>query len=87
MDGTLSSEFGRIFDQPNDRIHVASALTLSDCIRLCVDFSWQHREYSHEECFAYNYDLDNDTCELIHSPAVSNYRVAFQTRWKTGWKY
>ena len=85
--GTVTVEYGRISNMVNDRIHVASASTLDDCVRECIDFTSKYNQYVFEECFAYNYDVDNYTCELIHSAARMNYVVGFQTRWKTGFKY
>ena len=66
---------------------MASALTQADCIRECVDFKKNHNEYSNEDCFAYNYDFDRYTCELIHSLEKIEYQVTVQSRWKTGFKY
>jgi hypothetical protein len=84
--GTVSSDYGRVSNMPNDRIHVAAAMTIPDCIRLCVDFSKTYLEYVYEDCFAYNYEIDTFTCELIHSEQPANYIVGFQTRWITGLK-
>ncbi|CAF1606751.1 unnamed protein product [Adineta ricciae] len=86
-DGTVTAEYGRISNMANDRIHVASALTLDECVRECIDFTRNYNQYVFEECFAYNYDTNNYTCELIHSVARMNYVVSSQTRWKTGFKY
>ena len=72
---------------PNDLIYVASAVTLPDCIRLCVDFSKTYLEYGYDDCFAYNYDIDSLTCELIHSKEAMDYTTSIQTRWMTGIKY
>lgn len=73
---------------PDNRIHVAAALTLTDCIRQCVDFTKKYDIYLYEDCYAYNYDFDRYTCELIHSiERMNNYTVSLQTRWQTGFKY
>ncbi len=72
---------------PDDSIHVAAALTEADCIRQCVDFIKTYNEYIYEDCYAYNYDFDNYTCELIHSIEPENYIISIQSRWKTGLKY
>jgi hypothetical protein len=85
--GTVSSDYGRISNMPDDRIYVAAASTLPDCIRLCVDFSKTYFEYANEDCFAYNYDFDRLACELIHSEEPMDYTVSIQTRWLTGIKY
>lgn len=85
--GTVSSDYGRISNIANDRIHVSSALTQTDCIRQCVDFKKVHDEYIYEDCFAYNYDYDQYTCELIHSIEPLNYIVSTELRWKNGFKY
>ncbi|UJR30957.1 hypothetical protein I4U23_018469 [Adineta vaga] len=86
-EGTLTVEYGRISNMPDNRIHVAAALTLDDCIRECVDFSRRYDRYVFEECHAYNYDFDKYTCELIHSIKPMSYTIDPQTRWKTGLKY
>ncbi|CAF3487560.1 unnamed protein product [Rotaria sp. Silwood1] len=86
-EGTLVSDYGRISNIPNYHIHVTNTVKLADCIRQCVDFAKNYKEYIDEDCFAYNYDIDKYTCELIHSTAPMNYIVSFQTRWKTGFKY
>ena len=85
--GTVSSDYGRISNMPDNRIHVAAALSLPDCVRLCVDFSKTYLEYTYEDCFAYNYDIDKFTCELIHSVTSLSYNITFETRWITGFKY
>jgi hypothetical protein len=66
-EGTLSIEYGRISNIASDQIHVAAAITEADCVRQCVDFSKNHVEYIYEDCFAFNYEFDVNTCELIHS--------------------
>ncbi len=71
---------------PDDCIHVATASTLTDCIRECVDFSTKYHQYVFQDCFGYNYEFDTDTCELIHSIEAMSYTVDFQTRWQTGFK-
>ncbi|CAF2881952.1 unnamed protein product [Rotaria sp. Silwood2] len=81
------SEYGRISNIPDFHIHVTNTIRFADCIRQCVDFSKNYKEYINEDCFAYNYDIDKYTCELIHSTAPMNYIISFQTRWKTGFKY
>ncbi|CAF2499772.1 unnamed protein product [Rotaria sp. Silwood2] len=86
-EGTLVSEYGRISNIPDFHIHVTNTIRFADCIRQCVDFSKNYKEYINEDCFAYNYDIDKYTCELIHSTAPMNYIISFQTRWKTGFKY
>jgi hypothetical protein len=86
-EGTVSSQYGRISNMPDDNIHVAAALTEADCIRQCVDFIKTYNEYIYEDCYAYNYDFDNYTCELIHSIEPENYIISIQSRWKTGLKY
>jgi hypothetical protein len=86
-EGTISNQYGRISNIPDDNIHVASALTEADCIRQCVDFMKNYSEYIYEDCYAYNYDFDTDTCELIHSTQPENYIISTQDRWKTGLKY
>lgn len=85
--GTLSNEYGRISNIPNDHIHVSNALTEANCIRLCVDFVKNHEEYIYEDCFAYNYDIDNNACELIHSIEAMQYIISSESRWKAGLKY
>ena len=84
--GTVSSDYGRVVNMPNDRIHVSAALTEADCVRQCVDFSVHRHEYFGEECFAFNYQFDQFTCELIHSLEPMDYEVGFQTRWRMGLK-
>lgn len=86
-EGTVSSEYGRISNIPDSSIHVSAALSQADCVRQCVDFTKNHFEYTFEDCFAYNYDFDGYTCELIHSIQPIDYIVSTQTRWKTGFKY
>lgn len=85
-DGTVTVQYGRISNMPDQRIHVAAALTLADCVRECVDFSRNYDRYVFEECFAYNFDFDRYTCELIHSVNVMNYTVEPVQRWQTGRK-
>jgi hypothetical protein len=85
--GTVSSQYGRINNIADDQIYVSAASTEADCIRQCVDFSKNHEEYLYDECYAYNYNPDEDTCELIHSPEPLDYTIGIQTRWKTGLKY
>ena len=85
--GTVSSQYGRIANMPDYRIHVSAALSQTDCIRQCVDFRKNHDEYTFEDCFAYNYDIDKYTCELIHSIEPITYKISIQTRWITGFKY
>lgn len=84
--GTLTNQFGRISNMANDQIHVSASLTLSECVRQCADFSHYYLQYSDEECYAYNYDTNEYTCELIHSKEPLNYFVTFQTQWMTGLK-
>lgn len=84
--GTVSSDYGRISNIPNDHIHVTAALTEADCVRQCVDFRVNHREHVYDDCFAYNYQFDQFTCELVHSPEPMEYQTSIQTRWKTGLK-
>lgn len=84
---TVSSEFGRISNLPEDQIHVASANNLNDCVRRCVDFSKSFPQYYQEDCYAYNYDDDNHSCELIHSPSPILYQISNNPRWITGLKY
>ena len=85
-EGTLTSEYGRISNIDEHNIHVAAALTQSHCIRECVDFKKNYPQYYNEDCYAYNYDIDNKTCELIHSTEPTEYTVDIQLRWKTGFK-
>ena len=85
--GTLTHEYGRISNINNENIYVSASLTITDCIRQCVDFSQNHLEYLFEDCFAYNYDTEKYTCELIHSIEPLNYEISFQTQWMTGFKY
>ena len=84
--GTLTSQFGRISNMANEQIHVSASLTLSECVRQCADFSHYYLQYYDEDCFAYNYDTKEYTCELIHSREPLNYLVGFQTQWLTGLK-
>lgn len=84
--GMVSSDYGRVFNMPNKHIHVSAALTEADCVRQCVDFRVHHHDYFDEECFAYNYEFDRFTCELIHSFEPMNYQVSYQSRWRTGLK-
>ena len=84
--GTLTNQFGRISNMANDQIHVSASVTLSDCIRQCADFTRHYLQYYGEDCFAYNYDTREDTCELIHSKQPMDYSVSFQTQWLTGLK-
>ena len=84
--GTLTNQFGRISNMANDRIHVSATLTLSQCVRQCADFSQYYIQYYDEDCFAYNYDTKEYTCELIHSKEPLNYFAGFQTQWMTGLK-
>ncbi|CAF0874677.1 unnamed protein product [Rotaria sordida] len=86
-EGTVVSEYGRISNIPNAYIHVTNTIQLADCIRQCIDFAKNYKEYIDEDCFAYNYDIDKYACELIHSITPMNYMISFQTRWKTGFKY
>ncbi|CAF1551105.1 unnamed protein product [Adineta steineri] len=86
-EGSLSADYGRISNMPDDSIFVTAASTLTDCIRQCVDFERDLDIYVFDQCFAYNYQIDQYTCELIHSVKQMNYTVGFQTRWITGLKY
>jgi hypothetical protein len=86
-EGTITSDYGRISNIDNDQIYVSASLTITDCIRKCAEFTSQHFEYGLEDCYAYNYDMQNYTCELIHSIGQLDYIVSFQTRWMTGFKY
>lgn len=84
--GTLTNQYGRIDNIDNERIHVAASLTIIDCIRKCADFRRSYPEYYNEDCLAYNYDIKNYSCELIHSTEPLSYSISFQTRWMTGLK-
>lgn len=84
--GTLTNDFGRIDNINNDQIHVAASLTLTECIRECAEFDHRYSEYYGEDCYAYNYDIQNYSCELIHSEQQLTYSTAFQTQWFTGVK-
>ncbi len=85
--GTVTSDYGRISNIDNQYIYVSASLTLTDCIRQCVDFSRNHLEYIFDDCFAYNYYVTAYTCELIHSSQPMDYTISFQTQWITGFKY
>lgn len=80
----MTSDYGRINNIVDSQIHVASALSLTDCVRQCVDFRRRFNEYNDDECFAYNFQIDDFTCELIHSTNRLNYNVDVQSRWITG---
>ena len=85
-DGTLTNDYGRIDNIDNDHIHVAASSTVTDCIRECVEFRQYYTEYYGDDCHAYNYNIENYACELIHSPQPLSYSIGFQTRWMTGLK-
>lgn len=84
--GTVTNTYGRISNIDNEHIFVSASLSVMNCIRQCADFSINHPEYTFEDCFAYNYDIENYTCELIHSIEPLEYTISFQTKWMTGFK-
>jgi len=84
---TITNTYGRISNIDNNNIYVSASLSVADCTRQCADFSVNHLEYTFEDCFAYNYDIEKNTCELIHSIEPLEYTISFQTQWMTGFKY
>ena len=84
--GTLTNDYGRIDNIDNAQIHVAASLTVIDCVRECVQFRQSYTQYEDEDCHAYNYNMANYACELIHSVQPLAYSIGFQTRWMTGLK-
>ena len=85
--GSLTSEYGRIANIDNGNIFVTASLSLMDCIHQCTDFARNHREYFSRDCFAYNYDANSYTCELIHSIDPLVYEINSLAGWIAGFKY